>query len=85
MKKIYILIGGKWFDKVNGNTYYNTKVIEVENNQVVKKWFSGFTYGYGSCYYSEVVRDLKSENEEQIFIDGGSFYLNKREVKNGWF
>ena len=86
--RIYFLIGAKWFDKVNGNTYYNTKIIVVENNQVVSRTYSGFTYGYGSCYYSEVACELKKqegENYNQVFVDGGSFYLLKREVKNGWF
>lgn len=82
---IYIIIGAKWFDKVYGNTYYNSKVIVIEDNKVIKKFYTGFVYGYGSCYYSETVRELKTDSIDQLFVDGGSFYLNKREVKNGWF
>ena len=86
-EKVFVLVGAKWRDKVNGNTYFNTKVLEIENGIVVEKWYVGFQYGYDMAYFSEGVEAInkKYKGTNNHFVDGGSFWLTKRYVKNGWF
>lgn len=83
-KKYFVIIGGLWFDKVNGNTYHNTKVIECDTKNI---YYTGFDYGYGSSYYYDGERYIKNnfKNYECIIINGGSFYITKKECKNKWF
>ena len=45
MKK-YVINGFKWFERVNGNTYHNVNIIDVETNTLIVS--SGMVYGYGS-------------------------------------
>ena len=45
-KAIFVL-GIKWRDKVNGNTY-NRPVIFLDNGDRIS---GDFGYGYGDCYY----------------------------------
>lgn len=82
--KTFVIIAGKWWDKVNGNTYYNSKIIDVSTGD---RFYTGFTYGYGSCYYLEAINYLKEKFKDYNIktIDGGSFYMTKREAKKGWF
>lgn len=40
------IIGRKWFDKVNGNTYHATKLI-IDGKEA---GFSGMVYGYGDSW-----------------------------------
>ena len=30
---VYVIFGGKWFDKINGNTYYNAKIITEDKTK----------------------------------------------------
>lgn len=83
-KKIYVIIGGLWFDSVYGNTYHATKIIDTATGEI---FYTRFQYGYGSQYKSsaaEYIREeLKITNYEMI--DGGSFYVKKTAAKNGQF
>ena len=82
-KNSFVVIGGKWFDKVNGNTYHNAKIIDYAGNV----YYTGFAYGYGTQYLENarkyIVNELKIKNPE--IINGGDFYTLKRDVKNGNF
>lgn len=81
--KTYVVVGGKWFDKVNGNTYHSAKVIDTETGNIE---YTRFCYGYGQQYIHSAEEHIRATYKGQYkLIDGGSFYLNKREVKNGWF
>lgn len=83
MKK-FVIIGGKWFDKVNGNTYNSAKIIDTETGE---RFYTRFTYGYGSAYMSEArayIRDELKQDGANV-IDGGSFYIKKADAKNGNF
>ena len=44
--KLIQIIGKRWFDKVNGNTYHSTRVY-VNNKELA---YSGMTYGYDDQY-----------------------------------
>lgn len=83
MKK-FVVIGGKWFDKVNGNTYNSAKIIDTETG---KKYYTRFTYGYGNAYLWEAEEYIKTELKIDSFqiIDGGAFYIKKADAKNGNF
>jgi hypothetical protein len=86
MKKIYIVIGALYFEKLNGNTYHNAKIICVCNNEI-KTFYSGYKYGYDDAYLDTAKTFIKSTLKEKniCVIDGGSFYLPYRQVKNNNF
>jgi len=46
----FVVLGFKWFDKVNGNTYHAVKIIKVSDVENVIIFESGLTYGYGDQY-----------------------------------
>jgi len=81
--KTYVVVGGKWFDKVNGNTYHSAKVLDVETKEI---FYTRFCYGYGNAYITSARECIEAWYKgEYNLIDMGSFYLNKREVKYGQF
>lgn len=84
MTNTYIIIGGKWRDKVNGNTYNSAKIIEAATG---KTFYTSFCYGYGSAYLQEARQYIREElkQESPNIIDGGSFFIKKAEAKNGQF
>ena len=78
--KSFVVIGGKWFDKVNGNTYHTAKIIDGQTGET---YFSRFQYGYGSQYLQsarEYIKDTLNILDCNI-IDGGSFYIKKADAK----
>jgi spore coat polysaccharide biosynthesis predicted glycosyltransferase SpsG len=81
MKKYYCL-GAKWFDKVNGNTYNNAKIMD-ENGQVVL--YTGFQYGYGSSYFYTAKSKLEEIDPDGVLIDLGSANYKKTILKNNLF
>lgn len=81
--KKYFVVGGLWFDKVNGNTYNSAKIITEEGT----RYYTRFCYGYGSAYMQEArayIREELNDDAPEI-IDGGSFYIKKSEAKSGQF
>lgn len=82
MKKQYFVVGAKWFDKVNGNTYCNAKIIDT--NGVV--FYIGYQYGYGSFYLQEAIKKVKEKDPDAIGVtDCGCFYIKKRDLQNNNF
>jgi len=83
-EKKFIIIGGKWFDKVNGNTYHNAKIIDADTGAT---YYAGYAYGYGSAYLSSGENFIKANLKINNFkiIDGGNFYLKQSLLKKGWF
>ena len=75
-------IGAKWFDRVNGNTYCNVKIIDGTNIS-----YLGYEYGYGNYYFYRADEYFKEKYGEGNYklIDLGAFYLKKSEVKNDCF
>ena len=62
------IIGRKWFDKINGNTYFSSKgLIDGEVKVVIN-----FDYGYGNHYEDETFAKLEKEG----FIDDVKHYKN---------
>ena len=81
MKTVYCF-GAKWFDKVNGNTYNNVKVIDGENIE-----YLGYAYGYGSDYFYRAKDHFTAIYGEGNFtlVNLGEGYYKKAIVKNGCF
>ena len=79
-KTVYC-VGAKWFDKVNGNTYNNVKVIDGNNIE-----YLGYSYGYGSDYYYRAKAHFTAKYGADFqLIDLGAAYYKKRDVKGGNF
>lgn len=90
MKNNYVVIGATWRDKVNGNTYFNSKIIVItsfeDGHEEYSVSYLGFQYGYGNAYFSKAVEKIKSLDPYcGEIIDGGSFSMKKRDLKNNWF
>lgn len=83
MKK-FVVIGGLWFDKVNGNTYHKAKILDVEKDEI---FYSDFEYGYGSQYMATAEETIKEKYKDIDFkcLNFGYMYDTKRNIKNGWF
>lgn len=83
-RKKIVVIGGKWFDKVNGNTYNSAKIIDTETGRA---YYTPFCYGYGSAYLHEAENYIKEELKQSNaqIIDGGSFYVMKLSIIVGKF
>jgi tRNA(Leu) C34 or U34 (ribose-2'-O)-methylase TrmL len=48
------IIGRKWFDRINGNTYHSVTVL-VNNTEVL---YSPFSYGYDDQYIQTAAKEL---------------------------
>lgn len=82
----FVVVGCKWWDKVNGNTYNNAKIKDLKTGNV---YYKGFSYGYGSCYFTEAIEYIQQHIDKKAthnqFYDAGSFYATKKESQKGWF
>ena len=79
---VYVVKGGKWRDKVNGNTYFTAYVLDENNKRVL---FIPYQYGYYNMFYYEAVKELKKmtrKNAKLKIINGGCGYYKKSEMKN---
>jgi len=54
-----IVTGRKWFDKVNGNTYFSC-CVQVPTSSGFKSFNIPFQYGYGEQWQFEAVKVLKT-------------------------
>lgn len=81
-KKFFIL-GGKWFDKANGNTYCKTKIMDTKGNI----FYTDYEYGYGNYYKHSAEQFLKNKHPkaEIVLFDMGCIYDTKANIKNGNF
>ena len=82
MTKKYFCVARKWFDKINGNTYFNAKAID-ENGKTVL--YTGFQYGYGHQYYYETEQQLKKIDSDFVLIDLGAIHDKKRTLTKNDF
>ena len=54
----YIIVGKKWFDKVNGNTYHSARVYDLEMKCVA---VASYEYGYGEQYVYSAFNAMKKD------------------------
>lgn len=85
-KRVFIIKGAKYFDKVNGNTYNSVMVLDVNNNNSIKL---GYCYGYGRDYYYRAVEQIKDllhvseiDWDTTKIYDMGAEYMTKKRVRN---
>lgn len=78
----YVIIGGLWRDKVNGNTYHKVKFINTETGNII--YNDAMHYGYGKAYKTtaeDFINDQFACMPAHVcLIDGGSFYVRKKDL-----
>lgn len=62
----YIAITKEWRDKVNGNSYFSTKIEDIEND---KMYILPFQYGYGTQSEYETKKVIKCFNKNVSWND----------------
>lgn len=65
-----MVVGRRWFEKTNGNTYHTAEI--YINNEFIHK--IDFTYGYGDQYYWNAWEWLLKNN----YVKGGNKFVNPR-------
>ena len=71
--KVYVACA-KWFDKGNGNTYFNARYACEDGRTGV----TGFKYGYGDHYKDEIAK-IVGEDAEIIVL--AEFHTTQKECK----
>ena len=77
----YIAITKEYFDKVNGNSYFSTRIEDVENDRM---YILPFQYGYGTQSEHETKKVIKCFNKNVSWNDIKFIKIDrclKREVK----
>lgn len=77
----YIAITKEYFDKVNGNSYFSTRIEDVENDRM---FILPFQYGYGTQSEHETKKVIKCFNKNVSWNDIKFIKIDrclKREVK----
>jgi hypothetical protein len=62
----YIAITKEYFDKVNGNSYFSTRIEDVENDRM---YILPFQYGYGTQSEYETKKVIKCFNKNVSWND----------------
>ena len=57
----FVVQGRRWFDKVNGNSYFSGEVTLNYGTKYVKSYKMPFKYGYGSHYIDMAGELLRKE------------------------
>jgi hypothetical protein len=56
VKPQYLILGRKWWDSLNGNTYHSVKVVDLGSGETLIKRRK--TYGYGGMYVQTAYEGL---------------------------
>lgn len=81
--KTYLILGAKWHDRVNGNTYCNARVINGSTGET--EFYIGYQYGYGGQYAHEARKMIAERFGDCKTVDLGCFYIKKTDLKNNNF
>ena len=52
----FFILGKKWFDKVNGNTYHTVKIVDLDSGETIVK--TERAYGYGDHWKQTAYEEL---------------------------
>lgn len=77
----FVVIGGLWFDKINGNTYNVAKILDCDTGTF---YYTDYCYGYGHQYYQEAkeyIRYILGSTDFKLY-DMGSGYYHKTDLIN---
>ena len=84
--KNFVVVGGLWWDKPNGNTYCKAHILDPETNE---HYYSSVSYGSGQQFIHvarEYIKDHLGYCEEDInIIDMGTFYIKHKDLRNNNF
>ena len=84
--KTYVVVAGLWYDKTNGNTYYNAHIMDATN---AEHHYTGVAYGYERQYYFDskeyIINKLGCLDGTFVLLDMGSFHINKKDLRNNNF
>ena len=76
----YLIIGAKWHDRVNGNTYCNARIVNGATGET--EFYIGYQYGYGNQYAYEARKAIRERyGEDATSVDLGCFYIPKAKLK----
>jgi hypothetical protein len=77
-KKVFVLCARRWFDKLNGNSYYSLAVVHPDGD---KETLTGFTYGHGyATYIHHATEFLKGLYTSLNFETDVRFVVDETEV-----
>lgn len=84
MDNKYLIEGFKWFDKINGNSYFSVDITRLKNNKLIIS--TGICYGYGDQYiqkgYTELVKLGLCKEKDRFNHDLNNKRFIYREIKN---
>ena len=81
MRKTTFVIGLKWFDKVNGNTYCRPVVFLDDGSRLT----DSYEYGYGD-YYMEIAKRICKENDIEFNCPPHTDkWVKKSELRNEYY
>lgn len=69
----FIIVGKKWFDKVNGNTYHSARVYDLTGHVVAA---APYEYGYGDQYIYSAFNALKARGVIDCLTLGHDEYFS---------
>lgn len=81
---VYFVLGAKWRDRINGNTYCNAKIYDANGSKI---GYIGFAYGYDD-HYMDIAYRWIAENAPKApskTIDLGCLEVTKKALKNNLF
>lgn len=87
---IICILGALWFDQNNGNTYHNTKIKVIENDnktEYATTYYTGKKYGYDNAYIESAHDYIKNvlHISDYKLIDMGALYIPYRQLRNNQF
>ena len=76
----FVVFGGLWFDKRNGNTYFVSKILDLQTGIT---YYTEYQYGYGKQYYFSAKAYLQERfgYKEFLLWDMGSAHFKKTDLK----
>ena len=77
-EKLVFVLGLKWFDKVNGNTYCR-QVCITDNGSTLTM---DYKYGYGDHYMEYAKNICESNGVECVFVPHTEKWVTKKQLKD---
>ncbi len=77
----FVVFGGLWFDKQNGNTNFVSKILDL---QIGYTYYTEYQYGYGHAYFHGAEEFIRNDlgYKEFTLLDMGSAYFKKSDLKH---
>ena len=80
----YLILGAKWRDEENNNTYCNARVINGSTGET--EFYIGYQYGYDNQYSYEAKKLIEERFGRHVnIVDLGCFKIKKSDLMNDRF